>query len=442
MEPLLYGAATSAVQIEGATRADGRGRSIWDRFWDTPGAVRNGETGELACDFYHRYRDDLDLAAELGVDAFRFSVAWPRVIPDGGRRVNERGLDFYDHLVDELLARSLEPVLTLYHWDLPLPLEDAGGWPSRRTVDAFVRFSEAVVGRLGDRVRYWITQNEPRVPGFLGYGTGEHAPGRRSRADALAAVHHLLLAHARAVPVIRAGAPDAQVGISIDPTLASPASGRLADVLAARRVDGERIRWYLDPLFGRGYPDDLLELYGPDAPPVRRHDLDDIAVPIDFLGINFYERQVVGAGPGGEPRVVHQDGSRYTEMGWEVSPGALAGVIARIDDEYSPRSFWVTENGAAFDDVRTHDGSGHDPERAEYVRDHVRAVQLARLAGHPVDAYFVWSLLDNFEWALGYSKRFGLVFVDYPTLERVPKQSFHAFREEIARSRAQAAAAR
>ena len=430
----LWGAATSAYQVEGAANVDGRGRSVWDRFCETPGVVRNGDTGEVACDFYHRFREDVALMDELGLTAFRFSVAWPRVVPDGRGRVNERGLDFYDRLVDELLAHGIRPVVNLYHWDLPVPLEDAGGWPARATAEAFCEYAEVVARRLGDRVADWMTHNEPRVAAWLGYGMGIHAPGRTSVEHALAAAHHILLSHGLAVDVIRQAAPGSRVGIALDSTHVYPASDDQEDVAAARIVDGERNRWYLDPLFGRPYPPDLLERYAPAAPPVREGDLTLIAAPLDFLGVNYYTRQVVARGADGAPRVLRPEGSTYTEMGWEISPDGLHDLLVRLHADYAPPALWITENGAAFGDVRVHDGAVRDPERAAYIAAHVAATRRAIAAGIPVGGYFVWSLLDNFEWAEGYSKRFGIVYVDYPTLERVPKSSFHAYRDLIARS--------
>jgi len=428
----LWGAATAAYQIEGAVREDGRGPSIWDRFCATPGKVRNGDTGEIACDFYHRYGNDIALMRELGLKAFRFSVAWPRVIPEGRGAVNQAGLDFYDRLVDHLLASGIEPFVTLYHWDLPLALEDAGGWPARETAEAFRDYAEVVAQRLGDRVTYWITQNEPHVVAWVGYGHGVHAPGRASSADAIAASHHVLLAHGLATEVLRREVPDACVGITLDLWPMEPASGSPEDVAAAREADGDQNRWFLDPIFRGTYPEDMLELFAPDAPPVRDGDMELISAPIDVLGVNFYHRDVVERTDGGGRRVVHQPDSEYTEMGWEVSPDGLRDILVRVHEDYAPPSLMVTENGAAYSDVREHDGTVRDSERVAYIASHVAAIEQAIAAGVPVDGYFVWSFLDNFEWAHGYSKRFGIVYVDYPTLERIPKSSFFWYRDRIA----------
>jgi beta-glucosidase len=431
-DSFLWGAATAAYQIEGAVGEDGRGESLWDRFCATSGRVRNGDSGAVACDFYHRYREDIALMRALGLSAFRFSVAWPRVLPNGRGQGNEAGLDFYDRVVDELLASGIEPVVTLYHWDLPVALEDAGGWPARATAEAFAGYAEAVAQRLGDRVRRWITHNEPWVAAWLGYGWGLHAPGRRSRADALAAAHHLLLSHGLAAEALRREARGAQVGITLNLTQADPAGDAPGDAAAAREAEGEQNRWFLDPLFRGEYPADVLERFAPDVPPVRDGDLAVIAGPLDFLGVNYYHRQVVRRTEDGGRDVVHQPESRYTEMGWEVSPEGLFELLVRLRDEYAPAAIHITENGAAFSDVRGHDGSVHDPERQEYLAAHVDVVRRAIAAGVPVDGYFVWSLLDNFEWAHGYSKRFGIVYVDYPTLARIPKSSFYWYRDFIA----------
>ena len=437
----LWGAATSAYQIEGATTEEGRGEGIWDRFCTVPGAVRNGESGATACDFLHRYRDDVRLMQQLGLDAFRFSVSWPRILPEGRGRVEARGLDFYDRLVDELLAAGIRPFLNLYHWDLPQRLEDEGGWPARSTAEAFVELAEAVAGRLGDRVRDWSTHNEPWCAAWLGYGLGVHAPGRKSRVDAVAAAHHLLLSHAWAVDAIRREAPEASVGIILDSWPAHPASDDPADAAAAQAVHALRNRFIFDGALRGSYPEDALELLAPVAPPILDGDLAALAPRLDWVGVNNYSRSLVRADPcGGEPLQVRAPEGRLTEMGWEVYPAALHEVLAWVHREYSPPSIYVTENGAAFADVRGHDGEVRDPERIEYLAGNLDGVAQAIAEGVPVRGYFVWSLLDNFEWSLGYVPRFGVVYVDYPTLERIPKQSFYWFRDLIAASRAVTAA--
>jgi len=427
----VWGASTASYQIEGAAREDGRGESVWDRFSATPGKVRGGDTGEIACDFYHRYRDDVQLMRELGLDAFRFSIAWPRVLPAGRGNVNAAGLDFYDRLVDSLLEHEIEPFATLFHWDTPQALEDAGGWPARATAEAFVEYVQIVVGRIGDRVRFWTTHNEPWVHAWIGHAWGEHAPGRTSEADAVAAAHHLLLSHGWAVDAIREASPGAQVGISLNLHHAYPHSSSPEDEAAAWQIDGEGNRWFLDPIFRGAYPADLLERQMLVAPLVRDGDLESMAAPIDFLGVNNYFRFLVGAGADG-PRLLPNPEVQHTAMGWEVYPDGLYRLLVRVAEDYAPPGIYVTENGAAFGDVRVHDGSVHDPERTAYLEAYIDAMSRARRDGAPVKGYFVWSLLDNFEWAHGYSKRFGLVYVDYPTLERVPKDSFHWYRGLIA----------
>ena len=430
----LWGAATAAYQVEGASDLDGRGESIWDRFCATPGKVRNGESGAIACDFYRRYREDIALLRELGATAFRLSVAWPRILPDGRGRVNQVGLDFYDRVVDELLESGIEPLVTLYHWDLPVALEDAGGWVERSTVDAFAEYAEIVARRLGDRVGLWLTLNEPWIVSWLGYGLGVHAPGRTSVADAIAAGHHVLLAHGRATEILRRESPGARVGVALDLEMTYPATDHPEDVAACRAFDGERNRWFLDPLFRGAYPADALERFAPNAPPVRDGDMESIMVPIDFLGVNYYQRRVIARGADGSWRHVHQDGSLHTDLGWEVSPNGLFDLMRRLRDEYAPPAIVVTENGATFADARAHDGHVRDPERRDYIAAHVDALRRAIADGVPVEGYFAWSLLDNFEWADGYSRRFGLVYVDYSTLERIPKSSFYWYRDHIAQA--------
>jgi beta-glucosidase len=427
----IWGAATASYQIEGAAHEDGRGESVWDRFCATPGKVRNGDSGEVACDFYHRYREDVGLMRELGLDAFRFSIAWPRVLPEGRGSVNEAGLDFYDRLVDELLAHEIEPFVTLFHWDSPQVLEDAGGWRARSTAEAFVEYAEVVAARLGDRVHHWITHNEPWVYAWIGHSWGHHAPGHTSEADAVAVAHHLLLSHGWAAEAIRRIAPDAQVGITLNLAHAYPASESPEDEAAAWQVDGEGNRWFLDPIFRGSYPADLLERNELVKPLVQEGDLDAIAAPLDFLGVNNYFRFIVSSGADG-PRMERNSENEHTDMGWEVYPDGLHKLLVRVAQDYEPNAIYITENGAAFGDVRVHNGRVHDPERTSYIQSHIAAVGRAVADGSPIKGYFVWSLLDNFEWAFGYSKRFGIVYVDYPTLERVPKDSFYWYRDFLA----------
>ena len=437
----VWGAATSAYQIEGATGDGGRGEGIWDRFCTVPGAVRNGESGAVACDFFHRYPEDVRLMQELGLDAFRLSVSWPRILPAGRGRIEERGLDFYDRLVDELLGAGIRPWVNLYHWDLPQRLEDEGGWPERATAEAFVELAEAVAARLGDRVADWSTHNEPWCAAWLGYGLGVHAPGRRSRADAVAAAHHLLLSHGWAVEAIRREAREPRVGIILDAWPVDPATDDPADAAAAQAVDALRNRFFFDAALRGSYPVEALEQLAPVEPPVRDGDMATLSPPLDWVGVNNYSRMLVEAArDGGEPVVVRPPEGDLTETGWEVRPDAIYELLTRVHRDYAPATLYVTENGAAFADLRDHDGRVRDPERIEYLAAYLDAVGRAIAEGVPVRGYFVWSLLDNFEWSLGYRPRFGLVYVDYPTLERVPKDSFYWYRDRIAAGRAVALA--
>ena len=435
----LWGAATSAYQVEGAVAEGGRGESIWDRFCGIPGAILNGDTGAVACDSYHRYQEDVRLVRELGLDAYRFSIAWPRILPEGRGRPNEAGLDFYDRFVDALLEAGIEPLVTLYHWDLPQALENRGGWPARATAAAFAEYVEVVAARLGDRVRSWITICEPWVVSWLGYGTGVHAPGRRSEADALAAAHHVLLAHGLAADVLRRVSPGAKVGIAIDLVPVYPSTSSDADRAAATVEDGSRNRWFLDAVLRGTYPEDVVERFGSSLPAVADGDLRTIAAPLDFLGVNYYSRTVVRAGASGEPEALALPGVERTGMGWEVHPDGLFELLLRVRDEYQAPPIYVTENGAAYPD-RLRDGVVHDPARIAYLERHLDAVARAAEHGVPVRGYFLWSLLDNFEWSFGYSRRFGIVYVDFETLERTPKASYRWYRDVVAAHHAAAPA--
>ena len=445
----LWGSATAAYQIEGARHEDGRGDSIWDVFSHTPGAVVNGDTGDVACDHYHRYAADVALMNKLNLGAYRFSVSWARVVPDG-RTVNPKGLDFYSRLVDELLAREVVPWLTLYHWDLPQALEDEGGWPSRDTAYRMVDYAAAVHEVLGDRVRYWTTLNEPWCSAFLGYGNGHHAPGRTEPVNALRAAHHLMLAHGLVVRELRGRGPDLSLGLTLNFTDIVPADpDSPADQDAARRADGMFNRYFVEPVFRGAYPEDVLrdlgELWPADM--VRDGDLEIISTPVDVLGVNYYAGEAVtGPDPSEARQAAHEArvqgpphprvGSEHvvnvprdvpvTAMGWEVWPQGLTDLLVRLHRDYTgPRGvdLYITENGAAYDDQPDENGFVQDDDRREYVAAHLRAVHDAMQQGVPVKGYFLWSLLDNFEWAWGYDKRFGIVRVDYTTLERTPKAS-------------------
>ncbi|WP_027482519.1 GH1 family beta-glucosidase [Deinococcus pimensis] len=411
-----FGVATSSYQIEGATRLDGRGQSIWDTFCREPGRILDGSSGDVACDHYHRWETDLDLIRDLGVSAYRFSIAWPRVQPGGRGAANEKGLDFYDRLVDGMLARGLAPYATLYHWDLPQELQDEGGWASRDTAHRFAEYAAIVAGRLGDRVRSYATLNEPWCSSILSYQIGEHAPGLRDRRLALAAAHHLLLGHGLAVHAMRE-LVSADLGIVLNLNPAYPASDSPEDVLAARLSDGAFNRWFLDPVLRGEYPADMWEAYGADVPDVHEGDLAVTSGKIDFLGVNYYSRSVDSAR--GQVRPTE---SSYTQMGWEVYPQGLTDLLVRLENDYTLPPVFVTENGAAYPDELGADGV-HDPERVRYFEGHLAAVAEAARQGVPVKGYFAWSLMDNFEWAHGYSKRFGLVYVDYGNQRRVLKDS-------------------
>lgn len=433
-----WGVATSAYQIEGGAGEDGKGESIWDRFARLPGRVAGGATGNVACDHYHRWRGDLNLMRDLGVSAYRFSVAWSRVLPEGVGRVNQQGLDFYDRLVDGLLVRGIEPWLTLYHWDLPVALEDRGGWPDRRTAAAFAEYADVVSRRLGDRVAHWITVNEPWEVGFLGYWRGVHAPGRMNLADALQAIHVLLLGHGRAAQAVRANVPGALIGPAIDLSMCYPASPDPADVAAAARMDGHVNRWFLDPLFGRGYPADMLELYGRAAPSVLPGDQEVMATPIDVLGLNYYHSWWVRHDPSDPPlevALVDPPGVERTALGWSVHPEGLLEALARVRAEYGATRVAITESGACYEDKVDPDGQVRDHDRARYHARYLGAVKAALDAGVEVTGYFAWSLLDNFEWAAGYGPRFGLVRVDYATQRRTLKASARWYRRVIEANR-------
>ncbi len=435
----IWGSATAAYQIEGAVTEDGRGPSIWDTFSHAPGNVDNGDTGDVACDHYHRWPEDIALMRRLNLEAYRFSVAWPRIVPAGTGAVNEAGLDFYDRLVDGLLEAGIRPFATLYHWDLPQALQDAGGWPERATAEAFADYAAVVAGRLGDRVRDWNTVNEPLCVCWIGHLEGRMAPGERDLTRAVHASHHVLLGHGLVNQAIRASAqlPPA-VGIVLNLSPTEPGTDRPEDVAAARRADGHVNRWWLDPLHGLGYPADMLDAYQVDLP-VRDGDLELIASPTEFLGINYYFRQIIVDDPDGHAPFIRQipvPGSIETAMPWEVYAKGLEDILVRVAETYRPRSILITENGSAWADTVEPNGEVQDKERVDYLEQHLDAVRNAVVRGAPVDGYFAWSLLDNFEWGYGYDKRFGLVRVDYETQQRTIKASGHRYAELIRAHRA------
>ncbi|MCO6752122.1 beta-glucosidase [Streptomyces sp. IpFD-1.1] len=435
-----WGVATAAYQIEGAVAEDGRAPSIWDTFSHTPGKVAGGDTGDVACDHYHRWPEDLALMKRLGVDSYRLSIAWPRVHPQGDGPVNEAGLAFYDRLVDALLEAGITPNVTLYHWDLPQALQDRGGWPARETAEHFAAYASTVAERLGDRVSRWATLNEPLCSAWIGHLEGTMAPGLRDIDAAVKASYHLLLGHGLAAQAVRAACPHAKIGIVNNLSTVHAATDSEADQAAARRMDGHTNRWWLDPVHGRGFPADMREVYGVDLPE-RPGDLDTIAQRLDWIGLNYYFPAVVADDPDAPHphiRTVRREGVPRTGMDWEIEAGGLEELLLRLTREYGAQSIHVTENGSAFPDTVAPDGSVHDPERTAYLQDHLAACARAARAGAPVDGYYAWSLLDNFEWAYGYDKRFGLVHVDYPTQRRTMKTSGHTYArliEEFRRTR-------
>jgi beta-glucosidase len=459
-EGFVWGTATAAFQVEGAVAEDGRGTSIWDTFTHEPGRIVDGTNADVACDHYHRYREDVAIMADLGICSYRFSVAWPRIVPTGSGTVNQAGLDFYSRLVDALLERGISPLATLYHWDLPQPLQDSGGWTNRETAERFAEYAAVVGGALGDRVPTITTFNEPWCAAFLGYSSGVHAPGITDNASALAAVHHLNLAHGLGVTALRSVLPSSgRVSLTLNLAVVRGASDNEADQRAARHVDGLTNRIFLDPVLGGHYPDDVLAdlQHITDWAFIREDDPKSINQPIDVLGVNYYSPTRVTAataelraqssgrwvndpqsadGPTPFPGTdlafsASQDGP-YTAMGWRIEPGSLTELLLRVHRDYPDIPLMITENGAAFPDEPGPDGVVHDSDRIDYLRGHITAVHEAIRQGVDVRGYYCWSLMDNFEWAWGESKRFGLVHVDFPTGTRTPKDSARWFRDVIA----------
>jgi beta-glucosidase len=444
-----WGAATASYQIEGAVHEGGRSPSIWDTFAHAPGKVQNGDTGDVAVDHYHRYREDVGLLADLGVTHYRFSLAWPRLQPDGRGGLNHDGVDFYNRLVDELLGHGIQPWVTVYHWDLPQVLEDAGGWPVRDTAERFAEYAAAVHDRLRDRIRHWTTLNEPWCSAFLGYASGHHAPGRTEPGAALAAAHHLMLGHGLAIEAMRSQDATSTLGITLNLYPVDPATDADADVDAARRVDAISNRIFLDPLLRGRYPEDLRRDVAQisDMGFVAEGDQKIINTPLDVLGINYYTRHVVRASGTPQPTSARapawvgsadvqsvERGLPKTEMGWEIDPQGLYDVLERVHREYGPIPLYITENGAAFADQPGPDGMVADPQRVAYLDDHFRVARRAIDEGIDLRGYFVWTLLDNFEWAWGFSKRFGLFYVDYETRQRIPKDSARWFADVTRRN--------
>ncbi len=443
-DEFLWGAATASYQIEGAWKKHGKGESTWDRFSHTPGKIRNGDTGDVADDHYRLWKRDIGLMKKIGLQAYRFSIAWPRILPSGRGKVNQRGLDFYNRLVDGLLEANIRPFVTLFHWDLPQKLEDEGGWAARSTAEAFIEYTDVITRALGDRVKDWITHNEPAVVAWMGYSTGVHAPGLKDYRLGVRAAHQLLLSHGLAVPVIRRNSPGAEVGITININWVVAASSSRADRNAARSSDGEWFRWFADPLFGRGYPSDKIDDYtrmralpgGMDF--IQPGDMDIIATPTDFIGLNYYSRQIHRAGdPDNESQTLFPNPrtpEHWTEMGWENYPDGLTGVLGRVYFNYQPAKVYITENGASYSTPPDEKGNVPDEPRTTYLKSHLAAVHRAIQAGVPLAGYFLWSLLDNFEWSWGYMQRFGIVWVDYQTQKRILKDSGKWYKRVIKRN--------
>jgi len=430
----LWGASTSSYQIEGAVNEAGRGASIWDVFCHTAGHIENGDTGDVACDHYHLWRGDIDLLAAAGLNAYRFSTAWPRIVPAGGGAVEPRGLDFYDSLVDGLIAHRVTPFLCLYHWDLPQALQDRGGWHNRDTAERFADYAGVVARRLGDRVKHWATFNEPNVHALFGHGLGSHAPGQKGLPSFVAAIHHQNLAHGRAVAALRAERSDLRLGTVISLQPARPSSDRDEDRKATEIFDAMWNGACLDPLRKGAYPDVVAENFAPLLAP---GDLAEMSRPIDYLGVNYYAPMWIARAPeslfgawfGAVP-----EGFRFTAMGWPIDPGGLTEELIRLRDRYGDLEMYVTENGACYDDSLAPDGTVHDDDRVAYLRDHVVAAHAALDAGVKLRGYFVWSLLDNFEWAAGYRRRFGVIRVDFATQQRTPKSSYRWLADFVGRA--------
>ena len=433
----LWGAATASYQIEGEAMGEGRGECIWTRFSHTPGKVANGDTGDVADDHYHRYPQDVALMKDVGLQAYRYSLSWPRVIPLGTGATNPPGLDFYDRLTDEILKAGIQPWVTLYHWDLPQALEDKGGWSNPDIVGWFSEYTELMTKRLGDRVKHWITLNEPWCSASLGYLYGAHAPGVQDPKRAFLAAHYLLLSHGEAMKIIRKNIPDAQAGITLNLSPQLPATAHPDDVRVAWRSDGFSNRWYLDPVFKGQYPPDIVEevmsmggLEGVDLTQVQ-----EAAQPMDFLGINYYMRWIHKHVPGKpeESEYAFPPESTFTDMGWEVNGNEMANLLVRVQQEYNPKAMYVTENGAAYPEPETvTEAVLEDPQRVAFLKEYFAAAEDSIQRGAKLKGYFVWSFLDNFEWAYGYTKRFGITHVDYATQKRTPKRSSLYFKDVIA----------
>lgn len=433
-EDFLWGSATASYQIEGAWNEDCKGESVWDTFCRIPGKIKDGSSGETAVDHYHRWPEDIDLMKELGLQVYRFSFSWPRIFPEGKGSVNPKGLDFYDRIIDRLLEKGIIPFPTLFHWDTPQALEDKGGWANRDTAQYFADYAKVLADRFGDRVRNWITHNEPFVVAIGGYFVGEHAPGRKDPQAAMHTAYHLILSHGLALKALRESlSKDSEIGITLSLSPVHPLSANAEDAKAARNMDGVFNRLFLDPVFKGSYPEDMVRILGPFFPEIKPDDLKIMSRPIDFLGINYYSRAVFRHDPDFplvEATQVFPEGNEYSMM-WEIYPEGFHEIIKRVWEDYKPEKIIITENGIPVPDGVDFDGRIRDERRIRYVRDHLIQVHRAISDGIPVKGYFHWSLMDNFEWALGYTMRFGLVYVDYSTQQRIIKESGHWFSRVI-----------
>ena len=437
-----WGTATSSYQIEGAPTVGGKGPSVWDTFSHIEGKINNGDTGDTACDHYHLWRNDIELLKNLGVNAYRFSISWPRIFPTGKENEpNQIGLDFYSRLVDTLLENKITPFITLNHWDIPQGLEDSGGWPERDIVHEFVKYSYHVSKHLGDRVKNWVTHNEPWCVSYLGYIEGRKPPGLINKwPKSLATTHHLLLSHGMAIPEIRNNSKQSEVGITLNLNTAIPASGSTYDEDACRFYDGQFNRLYLNPLYKNEYPDDVFEylktkslISESDLNFIKQSDLNIISTKTDFLGVNYYSRAVIRNEEIDEkknlPRTV--DMGPKTDFGWEIYPPGICDLLMRLKNEYKVQNIYITENGCSYGDAPSLEGKIEDNRRIEYHQSHLTELKRAMDDGAPCNGYFAWSLMDNFEWAQGFSQRFGLIWVDFETLERIPKDSYYWYKEYI-----------
>lgn len=432
----IFGTATSSYQIEGAWDKDGKGESIWDRFSHQKGNILNGDTGDKACDHYNRFKEDIALMKELNLDAYRFSISWPRIFPKGHGKVNQAGLDFYKELVDELLKAEIEPTITLYHWDLPQAIQDEGGWENRKTIDYFVEYAEVLFNELGDKVKSWLTHNEPWVASFVGNYFGEHAPGKNDLPVAIKVAHNIMVSHGKAVKKYREMNYDGEIGITLDLQEINPASQTKSDIKAAQLDDEFSNRWFLDPIFKAKYPEILMNIFKDnfDLQFIEDKDMEIISQEIDFLGINYYTRHVIAEDKSNDIfgfKHVKMIGNPHTEMDWEVYPDGLYNLLIQLKEEYTDKPIYITENGRASDDKVNEYGRINDKDRIDYYASHLKAVERAIKSGVPVAGYYAWTLLDNFEWSWGYNRRFGLIYVDFETQERIFKDSARWYKELI-----------